>query len=807
MTRLRWYRDWAQTLLALSLILPQGLLTGSAQSRTATQQRGANGNSIAKTSTPPVDGGWPRSYKLASNGTALVYQPQVATWDERKRMVAWSAVSYEASGAEKPALGTIKFEADTRVAPDNRLVNFSPFQIVEFNFPTLSREQASAVATALQQAIPEGERVIALDRVLAAVDKSQLALRADDSAGLKADPPEIFESATPAIMVNFDGQPVWSPIKDNDLKFAVNTNWDLFEYTPSKTLYLRNNNAWLKAASLAGPWTSAGKLPASFAKLPADDNWKEVRANLPGKPLAASAVPKVFTSTVPAELILLNGAPRYAPITGASLLWVSNTESDLFRMGRSGPFYYLVAGRWFSAPSLDGPWTFATTSLPEDFKKIPVEHPRSRVLASVPGTDQAAEAVLLAQIPQTARVNKKLLKAPEVIYRGEPEFKPIESTSLAHAVNTDKDIIKVADLYYMCFQGVWFMSRSAKGPWEVAASVPQEIYQIPASSPAYHVTYVTVEKDDDDNDDWVTFAAFAGYTGMMIAWGCAVWGTGWYYSPYIWYGGFYPAYFWYPPTYGFAAWYNPWTGTYGRGAAVYGPYGGAGGWAAYNPRTGTYARGAAVYGPYGGRSFAQAWNPRTGTYAATRQGGNIYGNWGSSYVERGDRWAQTGHVTNYETGRRTTAARGSEGGVGIHTRGPSGSSTIARTGGGDIYAGHDGNVYRKQDGSWQQWSNGGWSPVEKPQGNASDRAQQSGGRGERLGAGGSGQRISPSQDGIDPSRFEQLNRDRDARIQGAQRTRDLSTYRQGNAGRDRSGSFRLGGGFGGGRLRGGFRRH
>ena len=84
------------------------------------------------------------------------------------------------------------------------------------------------------------------------------------------------------------------------------------------------------------------------------------------------------------------------------------------------------------------------------------------------------------------------------------------------------------------------------------------------------------------------------------------------------------SYFWYPPTYGFAAWYNPYTVTFGRGAAVYGPYGGAGGWAAYNPRTGTYARGGAVYGPYGSRGFAQAWNPRTGTYAQTRQGSNIY---------------------------------------------------------------------------------------------------------------------------------------------------------------------------------------
>ena len=48
----------------------------------------------------------------------------------------------------------------------------------------------------------------------------------------------------------------------------------------------------------------------------------------------------------------------------------------------------------------------------------------------------------------------------------------------------------------MCFQGVWFMSRSAEGPWEVAASVPKAIYRFPPSSPSHNVTYVTVVEDE-----------------------------------------------------------------------------------------------------------------------------------------------------------------------------------------------------------------------------------------------------------------------------------------------------------------------
>src|SRR6185295_12881295 len=123
--------------------------------------------------------------------------------------------------------------------------------------------------------------------------------------------------------------------------------------------------------------------------------------------ISGSQAPKVFVSTKPAELILLRGEPNYLAVQGAKdLLWVSNTESDVFKTGLKGSVYFLVAGRWFSAPDFTGPWTFATPTLPPQFKQIPLEHQRSRVLASVPGTPQAAEAILLAQIPQTARVSK-----------------------------------------------------------------------------------------------------------------------------------------------------------------------------------------------------------------------------------------------------------------------------------------------------------------------------------------------------------------------------------------------------------------
>ena len=549
-------------------------------------------------------------------------------------------------------------------------------------------------------AITVDERVIALDRVLASLDTSQILPK--NIEGLKADPPPIFFSKTPAILVNIDGDPIWAPIAQNDLQSAVNTNWDLFQHVPTKTYYLRHDKVWLKATDVKGPWGPAGTLPDSFKKLPADENWKDVRENVPGKSVSASQAPKVFVSLVPSELILLKGEPAYSAVPGTKeLVWVSNTESDVFRMGRTGAVYFLVSGRWFSAADFTGPWTFATPSLPADFKLIPLEHDRSRVLASVPGTTQAAEAILLAQVPQTARV-ARTLEAPEVTYQGgTPQFQPIETTKVQRAVNTDKDILKVGDLYYMCFQGVWFMSKSATGPWEVTAAVPKEIYEIPVSSPSHSVTYVTVE---DSSDDAVVFATTLAFTGAMVAWGCVVWGSGYYYPPYWGYGMGYPYYYPHYPSYGFGASYNPWTGAYTRGAVAYGPYGGAGVAQRYNPRTGTYSRGAVAYGPGGARGAASAYNPRTGTSAATRQGSNVYGSWGSTAVQRGDQWASTSRYTNRSTGATTRVTEGSGGGEAItrNGQGIGNNSGVARTGSGDVYAGKDGNVYRKQGDSWQQ---------------------------------------------------------------------------------------------------------
>ena len=78
------------------------------------------------------------------------------------------------------------------------------------------------------------------------------------------------------------------------LTVAVNTNWDVFFDTGTKTWYLLNNGGWLAAPDAQGPWMPAGRLPAAFAALPGDANFAAVKKQIPGRTFTAQNAPTVF---------------------------------------------------------------------------------------------------------------------------------------------------------------------------------------------------------------------------------------------------------------------------------------------------------------------------------------------------------------------------------------------------------------------------------------------------------------------------------------------------------------------------------
>ena len=599
--------------------------------------------------------------------------------------------------------GDWTFEATTEVNTDTHMVFMFNIQVLNTYFPGRDPENPQTIQldTLFRSFVPLTFNA-SLDRLIAYMPKPA----SIKTVTLNNTPPFIFVSNRPGILLGVDGEPVLADLPKTDLKFVVNTVWPLFFVKSSSQYYLLVNNIWLSAGSLNGPWVRTTSLPKDFKKLPDSGKFATALGAVPPPQVANPVIPQVFYSTVPAEVILFDGPPAYTNIPGRQLAYANNTDSPVFFYSTTLTYYYLAAGRWFSAPNLTGPWTFATMSLPPDFANIPLSNPASAILSSVPGTSQAKDAVLIAQIPTTMLLNPTTAaQQAKVSYTGQPQFAPIEGTSLQYATNTPDKVIQVGDVYYLCLQGVWFMSTTAQGPWTTASSVPQVIYTIPPSSPVYNVTYVT---QVTTSSGYVQSSYTAGYLGAFVM-GAAVGaivtcGTGYYYPPYIGYPvGAYPVYHPYATPYGVygaygsSAYYHTGTGAYGVSQTAYGAYGSA-------------TRTASTSTAYGKQSVGEAYNPYTGSYGATHQGSSPTAQWGSSYVQQGNKSATSEH---YSTANGTVAsAQGSQGGKAYGSSSAYGNTAAGKTSNGDMYAGHDGNVYKNTGSGWQKSNgSGGWSNV------------------------------------------------------------------------------------------------
>jgi hypothetical protein len=727
---------------------------------------------------PPL---WPHTVSL-QGATVTVYQPQAISWPDQKRLTARAALAIQRQGEKQPIVGTIEVAYETQVDTTTRMVGLSAPQLLGTHFPALDTEQATQLQNRIAAVLPTlSTRPIPLAAVLGSLKQTP----AVKNVALNNDPPVIFHAQAPASLVVFDGDPVMAPIGETGISFALNTNWPVFS-DPAGHWYLLDGGLWLTAPAATGPYKPTADLPAAFKAVAADKSFTELKKALPPR-VPAGPVPGVFVSTKPAEIIVIAGAPQFVPIAGTALQYVKNTSADLFLDPSTGRFYYLVSGRWFSSAGLDGPWQFATGDLPPDFSLIPPNSPKADVLVSVPGTAAAQQAVLEAQLPQQGTLKRGTAKL-NVAYAGPPAFKPIPSTTLTYATNTTYQVIGAEGRYYACYQGAWFVAPSPTGPWVLADSIPAAIYTIPPSSPLYNVTYVQVYAATPET---VTYGFTAGYALGFITAGVLAYGTGYYYPPVV-VPGRIPGYFPYPYSYAGGAAYHSATGTWTRGGAVYGPYGGAGAFSAYNPATGAYAHGTAAWGPYGGSAHASFYNPSTGVGGTTEQHANAYGRWGSSQVSGPNRTVDTASASN---GRSAVGGfSSSTGAEGAAAHGPRGNNAaVVKGSGGDVYAGADGNVYKHTDSGWQKYDNGGWNDVQKPAQTQNRSTTTSTARTTTPGttrppaATGGGARM-------DSTSYNQLEQDRQARGLGAQQQQ----WRGGGGGR-------FGGGFGGERG-GGWRR-
>lgn len=674
------------------------------------------------------DAEWPREIDTPK-AAILIYQPQPETFQDN-HVTARSAVSVTMKDNPEPVFGAAWYDATVATDRDNRTVQYQQVKVTRVKFPDATPEQEQKFMEVVSREMSGWKLTGSLDRLMTTLELVEKEQKLNQP---NTTPPKIIFSDTSAVLVSLDGKPILQPVAGSDIQQVVNTPFQIWQDPASKKFFLNGTPNWFTATDIMGPWEVTSQVPEGISKLAAS---APEPASKPGEASTVTGAPKIIVATEPTELIDSQGPPEWADIAGTDLSYLKNSDDPVFYQKSANTYYVMFSGRWFSskpaapvpaaapaapagpgvwgkivaaakpvpaapvaaatptAAGLNGPWAYVNPDqLPESFKKIPPDFHVPGILASIPGTEEAQDAVMDAQIPQTTVIDKTKAKFKPT-YDGSPKFETISGTSMDYAVNTPDQIIKDGGKFYAVDQGVWYVADDPDGPYQVADKRPPNVDQIPPENPNYNTKYVYVY-DDDDDDDTVTAAYTAGYLGSFVlgtAMGAALsYGSGYYYRP--WYGS---SYYSRPWSYGYHAYYNPYSG----GWAYRGPNGGA--W--YNPNR--YYGGNGYWGAGGYR------NIQTGDINIDNV--NINREWNKNNLynrqQNFDRNVSQDRLSQINNKRLNQ----------LGDKGPMAGrdgSRVAAHRPNDVFADKDGNVFRREkDGQWQQNEGRNWKNVDRPQG-------------------------------------------------------------------------------------------
>jgi hypothetical protein len=517
--------------------------------------------------------------------------------------------------------------------------------------------------------------------------------------------PTVYVSEITAELIVFKGQPDFQPINKTELLRATNTTADVFVDTSNNRYYALISGRWFSTSSLNnGPWqyVASNRLPADFKRIPPDSKAGVVLASVAGTPqakeaLIANTIPQ--TASVkrvggPGFTPVIDGTPKWRDIEDTALRYVVNSETPIIK-APDGSLYALSAGVWFTAGSVTGPWSVAT-SVPGEIYTIPPSSPLYYVtFVHVYGF------------------------TPEVVYVGyTPGY-------LGTVVEPDGVVVYGTGYEYTPWVGTVYYA--APDTYGVQA---QPVYN-PGVDMAYGMALgLTTAAMVDSWGGGSTYYYGSSYHGYPCCGSTSA-------NVYSHWGD--------TEVSGTDTWYSKSSGKVGEKAS--GTYtntrtGTTGSYSAnryVNPYQGTAGRSGehsfdTVGGTTGNVSRSETYNAQSGqtqysgSKSATTQGGStITHDTSASWGPKGDSASRDTTVTNAQTGQTHTSSSGYNGD--------------------DRYASADGQNYRNDGSGWQKQTASGWQSAGSEDTSWADREQQARSQGEDrvssfsqggFGGGGSG---------------------------------------------------------------------
>jgi uncharacterized membrane protein YgcG len=227
-----------------------------------------------------------------------------------------------------------------------------------------------------------------IEKNVPAAAKAVIPKEMSEPSGTAADEaePTILVSKEPAELIVTDGEMQLTPMPDNELLYASNTEGDVFLEVATGNYFVLTTGRWYNAPALEGPWTfvPSEKLPGAFAHIPSGSAKANVLVSVAGTPEAGDAVlnasipqTKEIDRTTPADLkVDYDGDPKFESVEGTSLQSAANTSRQIISSG--GKYYLCDQAIWYQSDNAKGPWT-VSDSVPKEIYTIPPSNPNYNV--------------------------------------------------------------------------------------------------------------------------------------------------------------------------------------------------------------------------------------------------------------------------------------------------------------------------------------------------------------------------------------------------------------------------------------------
>jgi hypothetical protein len=324
--------------------------------------------------------------------------------------------------------------------------------------------------------------------------------------------------------LGFYDEPAVTPVGRSGVYYVRGSRNDVYRY--GNAWYMNYNGDWYRAMSHEGPWVfvSYRSVPRAVYTVPTRyRRWNDYRdrhymwtssgygyrdRDRGGRGIGFSL--RIGDRYRGPDLGFYD-EPTMIRVPGSYVYYTQDSDNDVYRYGNY--WYMNYNGDWYRAGSFRGPWVFVSfRSVPRDVYSVPTQYRRrwSDYRDQHYGMDTSSDDHVYYRGGTTTTTSSLSLRigsrysGPSITFSTEPEVVTVPGTRGVYYVqDSDNDIYRYGNNWYMNYNGDWYRAGSYNGPWVFVGyrSVPRDVYSVPSTYRRNWSDYRDQHYDDSDDNE------------------------------------------------------------------------------------------------------------------------------------------------------------------------------------------------------------------------------------------------------------------------------------------------------------------